>query len=115
MTEREFGDDLCAEDPRLKLKWEWNRVASQCSEEEIKQMTHFQTSNAKYKDWELCVVQWTDRSKETEVSYEVQIKYEGNRIASVEGFGTRLEAQIGAEKLLVDWIMQQYKQIMEDL
>ena len=105
---RAFGDDLLSKDKRLKYKWVWTRVASRISEEEeIKKWTHFQCSESKIGDWELEANQVPENWNGSIVSYEARIHYNGNDIASQEGFKTRLEAQIGAEKLLKDWLTKE--------
>ena len=106
--DREFGDNLCSKDKRLTRKWKWTRVASRISEEDIKKWTHFQCSEAKVGVWGLEALQWGSGEK---VRYEASIMYLGNQIASQEGFPTRLDAQIGAEKLLIHWINKQKKLI----
>ena len=103
--DREFGDDLCSNDKRLKYKWKWQRVASQISENELKKWTHFQCSRARVnEEWDLIAIQW---SSGEDVTYEANIGYIGEDIADIEGFKTRLDAQIGAEKLLKNWIKNQ--------
>ena len=50
------------------------------------------------------------------VYYEAEINYSGNSIISIgarreDGFKTRISAQIACEKLLVDWVTTQYKDV----
>jgi hypothetical protein len=104
---RHYGDDLLSTDKCLKFKWHWCRVASQFSNEEVKNWTHFQVSNCMPdKLWKLEAVLWHSGDG---VIYEARINYGNNQIASKEGFKTRIDAQICAEKLLKDWILVEYK------
>ncbi len=105
---RHPGDDLLSMDARLKYKWKWCRVASGISREEIKKWTHFQSSYCQIGAWTLEAIQWGGADN---VRYEAAIRY-GETIASREGFKTRIEAQIAAEKLLSEWIEKQYKEIV---
>ena len=111
--DRHVGDDLLSKDRRLEYHWKWSRVAARVSPEEIKNMTHFQCSFAKTGSWEIEATQWGDEP----VYYEASIHYRGEPIKSIStdrntGFKTRIEAQIAAEKLLKDWIKEQYKLII---
>ena len=72
---------------------------------EIRKWTHFQVSCCKIEEWGLEAVQWFTGDV---VNYEANIIFAGDTIASKRGFKTRLDAQIGAEKLLRDWINKQY-------
>ena len=115
MYHRECGDELSSNDKRLKYKWEWCRVASQVSKEEIKKWTHFQTSKCNFNGWELQAILWGSGEG---VRYESTIYYRGEHILSSreneeEFFKTRLEAQIDAEKLLKNWITTEYKRIIK--
>lgn len=105
MYERQFGDDLCSKDQRLKYRWTWTRIASGYKSAELKAWTHFQTSESNVgSGWNLEAVQWSD-------GYEARICYVSDTITSREGFKTRLDAQIGAEKLLREWIEREYKRL----
>jgi len=115
MYHREPGDDLLSTDKRLKYKWGWTRIASQISKEEIKKWTHFQGSFARLNGFELEAIQWSNSDEP--VYYEASINYIGEFITSVgredkKMFLKRIDAQIGAEKLLKDWIKTQYKMIV---
>jgi len=101
---REPGDDLNTKDTRLEYRWKWSRVASRVPEEEIKKWTHFQCSKATVGSWTLWSTQWNSGS---DVNYEASIRYRDEHIARLGDFKTRLDAQIAAEKLLVDWINEQ--------
>ncbi len=107
MYTRHKGDDLLSKDNRLKYKWKWCRVASQIDEEDIKKWTYFQISHCRLNDWELEATQWGSGYNEP-VYYSASIYYIGLKISSIEGFKTRIEAQIGAEKLLHKWIKTEY-------
>jgi len=96
------SDDLRSKDSRLQYKWRWIRIAVQIPEEEIKKWKHFQSSCARLGDWQLEAIQWPGY-------YEAQINYVGNSVANQGGFKARIEAQIGAEKLLKTWIKEQSK------
>ena len=74
MYERQYGDNLYNKDKRLKLKWDWSRIASLISPKELKKWTHFQCSEAEFKDWTLKVIQWQN-------SYEANISSKSARIA----------------------------------
>jgi len=113
---RQFGDDLCAGDKRLKYKWEWCRSGSGIPLSLIAKWTHFQCAAAAVnKHWELESIQWHSDSG---VYYEGTVHYIGEEIASTgrgdeEGkYKTRLDAQIAAEKLLVTWIKEQHELIV---
>jgi len=108
MYERHKGDDLLSKDRRLKYSWQWSRVAARIPKEEIRKWTHFQVSEAYVGDWEINATQWGAEP----VYYTASIRYRSNYIKSVgkdreTGFITRIDAQIAAEKLLVDWIQEQ--------
>ena len=103
---REFGDDLFNKDQRLKYYWAWSRSASCFTTKQLKNWTHFQVSFCDVGDWMLKVVQHPEVKG---VSYAAVIKYKGNIIVWKKEFKTRLDAQIGAEKLLVEWVREQYK------
>ena len=92
---RHEGDDLLSLDPRLKYKWRWSRIAAQIPEEELKKWTHFQCSICHIGKWTLESTQWGA----DEISYEATISYKDNQLAREKGFNSRIEAQIGAEKL----------------
>ena len=109
MYDRHPGDDLCKDDPRLKHEWEWSRIASGISQAERDNWTHFQVSECHVGSWTLTAVQWGGDL----ISYESTIEYIGDTICSVghndeTGTKTRLEAQIRAEALLIDWITKEY-------
>jgi hypothetical protein len=108
LYERKHGDDLLSDDPRLRYKWEWSRVASQIPAEELKKWTHFQCSQAVIGDWTLETTQWSD---DDTVSYEATVTVNGNCIVSKEGFPTRIAAALGAEKLLKDWIQSEWNKL----
>ena len=95
-------DHLQSKDPRLKYRWRWIRIAAQIPEEEIKKWRHFQCSCASLGDWQMKAIQWLN-------SYEAEIQYSDERIAAQKGFKTRIDAQIGAEKLLRVWIRKQLR------
>lgn len=105
MYERQAGDDLCSKDKRLKYKWVWTRIACQIPADEIKKWTHFQCSHANIGRWTLESVQWAS-------DYEVRVDYNDETVVSKGGFKSRIDAQIGGEKLLVAWITEQYKEIV---
>lgn len=109
MYNRQFGDNLCKNNKKLKLTWEWSRVASGYSTKELRSWTHFQCSKSSLDDWVLESIQW---GSDEWVNYEARIQYMSNLIASSEGHKTRLEAQIAAEKLLLEWVNQQ-REIVE--
>ena len=104
MYHRHEGDDLLSEDVRLKYQWQWCRVASQISASEIKKWTHFQTSECEIGDWRLSATSWGSYDN---ITYEASINY-GEKIVSLEGFKTRIEAQIAAEKLVKSWTAEQF-------
>ena len=106
--EREIGDDLLSNDPRLKYEWKWVRIAADEPEEVLKKWTHFQCSGCRFGKWKLEVTQWDGKN----ITYEASASYNGEPITSKEGFDTRLEAQIGAEKMLAEWIQEQYHQLI---
>ena len=105
---RQFGDNLCSTNKRLKLNWRWLRIASMCSEEEIKKWTHFQCSISNLDHRELEATQW---HSDENVNYEATIAYRGSRVSDSPNHKTRLEAQIAAEALLLKWIREQNKMI----
>lgn len=112
MYERHDGDDLLPDDPRLKCKWEWSRIASLISNEEIETWTHFQVSKAYIKNFKLSVIQWGNKP----VYYEAAVGYGSFELFSTgsdreTGIKTRIEAQIKAEEMLMDWIAKEYKYI----
>ena len=112
MYERKNGDDLLSEDTRLQYKWEWSRSASRYNSKQLEKWTHFQCSESKsVSKWRLGAIQWGNSDN---VRYEARIEYIGDHIASSRGndFKTRIEAQIGAEKMLRDWITTEYKKII---
>ena len=108
---REKGDNLCSKDKHLKYKWQWSRIASQRTREQTKNWTHFQCSESEVGEWELGATLWGSGEN---VRYEATISFKGNQIESKDDFGTRLYAQIGAERLLEDWIQKQYKIIIKN-
>ncbi len=97
MYTRHGGDDLLSKDKRLKYNWKWSRSASMISDEEIKKWTHFQVSHSVVGDWELEAIQWGSEN----IIYEAVVKHIDNYIITQGGFKTRIEAQIGAEKLFL--------------
>jgi len=97
-------NDLQSKDSRLNRKWKWSRTAVGYAEEETKKWKHFQCSHARLGDWEMEAIQWSDY-------YEARINYVGNVIVHQDGFKTRIDAQIGAEKLLKTWIKQQLRTV----
>jgi len=105
--ERHKGDDLLSLDPRLKYKWQWSRMATQVPEEELKKWTHFQCSICYIGEWRLGSTQWGG----DEISYEATVSYKGNRLASEDGFNSRIEAQIGAEKLAKEVLEEMCKDL----
>jgi len=112
MYKRSKGDDLLSKDPRLKGEWKWNRSASRRSKEDIKDWTHFQVSKCKIGHWRLKAIQWGY----PEIYYESVIYYGNNLITSIgenreTGTKTRIEAQIKAEKLMLEWITEEYQNI----
>ena len=104
---REKGDNLYSKDKHLKYKWQWSRIASGRTTEEIKKWTHFQSSAAQVGEWELDATQWGAE----DITYEANVNYNGRSVCSKENFKTRIEAQIGAEALLKGWIEKQYQLI----
>lgn len=110
---RNYGDDLLSTDKRLRFKWRWSRSASQFSREELKKWTHFQVSECILPDnlWKLEAVLWHSGGS---VVYEARVNYGSNRIASKEKFKTRLDAQIGAEKLFEDWVTCEFKKMVKN-
>ena len=106
---REKGDDLLSKDKRLIYNWRWSRIAAKRTKDDTKNWTHFQCSKSEVGDWELKAVQWGYGDG---VNYTAEITYNGDQIAEKEGFDTRLDAQIGAESLLEDWIRKQYQKII---
>lgn len=112
MYDRQPGDDLCSADNRLKLKWKWSRIATGASKWELKTWTHFQCSIAELGSWTLEATQWGD---DAECRYEPSIMYLGDTVAKGKEVKTRLEAQINAEQLLINWITEQNKQIQSRL
>lgn len=113
MYERHDGDDILSEDPRLKYKWEWCRIASGYNLKELENWTHFQSSEAEVGNgWKLEVSQWGGEV----VYYRYQIEYVGSHMASNYGdksISTRIEAQIKCEELLVMWITGEYDFIIK--
>lgn len=107
--ERHKGDDLLSNDSRLKYKWKWSRLATHIPAEIRKKWTHFQSSFCRIGSWELEAIQWPING---DVDYEARIAYGcNNNIADKRHFKTRIEAQIGAEKLLLSWLNKQKKLI----
>jgi hypothetical protein len=110
--ERHKGDDLLSNDHRLKYKWRWVRSASEISEKDLKKWTHFQCSSCNVGNWELEAIQWGSCD---DISYEATFRWgQGDTIKRKEGFCTRIEAQIGAEKMLDDWIREQHTKIVNN-
>lgn len=107
---RQKGDDLLSKDKRLRYKWEWSRIASGIDEEELKKWTHFQCSQCKVGNWHLRAIQWGHGE---DVSYEAEISYNNSDIISQREFKTRLEAEIGAEKLLYGWLETECQRILK--
>ena len=103
MYNRHEGDDLLSEDQRLKYRWQWCRVASGIGAEELKKWTHFQMSECEIGDWTLTATSWGGEN----VTYEASIIYR-EKVVSSDGFKTRIEAQIAAEKLVRLWTAKQY-------
>ena len=93
-------DDLSSKDLRLKYGWRWIRDGAQLTDNQIKKMRHFQVSCAHLSDWQMEAVEWSR-------DYEARINYAGEPIARQNGFKSRIDAQIGAEKLLKNWIREQ--------
>jgi len=114
MYDREPGDDLLSTDKRLKYKWKWSRIATQIDEEEIKKWTHFQCSQAFINGFELEAAQW---GSDEDVTYGSTVYYRGEHIISLreknDHYSTRIDAQIGAEILLHDWVTEQYNKIVK--
>lgn len=115
MYKRQLGDDLCKDDPRLKYKWKWYRGASGISKAERDTWTHFQVSECHVGHWTLEAIQWGGDV----VSYEAGIRYISDHICSVGHLDeieikTRIDAQIRAEELLIDWITEQYEFIKHE-
>ena len=104
MYTREKGDNLCSKDKRLKCHWKWARIASGYTDIEIKKWTHFQCSLACIDNWTLEVTQWGGGDS---VRYKETINYAKSRVISGKYYKTRLDAQIGAERLLLDWLCKQ--------
>lgn len=108
MYERHLGDDLCKDDPRLKYEWDWSRIASGYNTNQLKKWTHFQTSECEVGKWTLEAIQWGA----DHVYYTAEIQYIGHTICSVgrneEDILTRVDAQVRAEQLLIDWITEEY-------
>ena len=87
----------------------WSRSATGVSKNIADTWTHFQVSQSlSIKNWKLSATQWGSAEN---VRYEARIVYSSNHIASKDDFETRIDAQIGAEKLLIDWINQQMQKI----
>lgn len=105
---RQSGDDILADDPRLQGRWEWCRVASGYNFAQLKDWTHFQTSECEVDKWTLEAVQWHGY-------YEARISYVGNHISSDKdregSITTRIDAQVRAEKLLTEWITKEHARI----
>lgn len=109
MYERHKGDDLLSDDPRLKRKWQWRRIASGYTLKQLKKWTHFQCSESRFNGWELSVCQWGSSPK----YYSSEVRYNSEHIISTwdncdKCVATRIEAQIIVEKMLVDWVTEQY-------
>jgi hypothetical protein len=103
------GDDLKSKDPRLKRKWEWCRSASQISDEDLKKWTHFQTSQCVEDMFVLEAVQWKNHKDGVEYAeYEAIVSWDGTILAAEHEIGTRIEAQIAAERLVKEWFEEQY-------
>lgn len=122
MYKRHEGDDLLSDDPRLKFKWEWNRGAHGITEEELADWTHFQVSRCIMGDWEISAVQWGADT----TYYEPMVEYQGpDRTIFLAGsedtllgeedttIETRIEAQIKAEEMLIDWITNAEKRAVD--
>lgn len=110
---REFGDDLKAEDPRLKYKWDWCRAASGIPKKTRDTWTHFQTSKANLNQWTLEVSQWGSGESlyyQSSFTYCGEPIYIDNKLESA----TRLEAQIKAEQLLEEWIIAEHIRITKE-
>ncbi len=110
MYTRQLGDDLCSDDPRLKWPWTWARCASGYTQHQLKEWTHFQRSMSNVStQWTCCAIQWGG------TTYEARIEYNGDHISSIREVDgeitSRIDAQIAAENLLIDWIIRQYKLI----
>ncbi len=106
---RQPGDDLKSKDPRLRYRWKWIRIASGISEEKRKKWTHFQGSDCEPGGgWSLEALQWGG----SEIRYSAAILYGGDTVVSLDQFETRLDAQLGAEALLEDWIRTEYERIV---
>ncbi len=114
MYERHEGDDLLSKDKRLQYKWKWSRVAFEIPQREIDKWTHFQVSCCRIGGWICEAIQWGHEP----VYYEASISYVGSSIVSrgsnrETGYKTRIEAQIAAEKLLIEWVTKQYKELIK--
>lgn len=108
------GDDLKSKDPRLIYRWRWIRVASGFGENELKIWTHFQGSCCKVGNWQLAAIQWS-KGKEGDwgVWYESSVSWGFESIVKLEErHETRLDAQIGAEALLEEFIRTEYNRII---
>lgn len=103
---RQYGDSLLSRDCRLKYTWKWNRCASGVSKQQLKEWAYFQTSKCVIGSWRLEATQWGDGDTTT---YEANVQHIGDYIVRKSGFKTRIDAQIGAEKLFLNWIEEQYK------
>lgn len=112
MYERHKGDDLCKDNPKLKYNWDWCRIASGYNQRQLESWTHFQSSEAHIGSWICEAVQWGGDI----ITYEARIAYVGDTIASTkDDIKTRLEAQVIAEQLLIDWITEEYQSIVKEM
>jgi hypothetical protein len=110
MYPRRFGDDLEENDSRLKYKWKWSRIASGYKPKQLEKWTHFSCSECEIGNWTLSVYQHGDPDN---IYYGPSVSYLNDTIVQSFDYSikTRLEAQIKAEKMLVEWISKQYKEI----
>lgn len=111
MYRRVDGDDLLADNERLKYRWKWKRCASGYTPSQLKHWTHFQCSWCYIGKWTLSVSLMPERDN-TPPSYHAEIMFISHSICGQNNFSSRLDAQIGAEELLEWWIRKQYQEII---
>lgn len=89
----------------LKFKWQWSRGGKPSTKRS--QVCFSELYDRKENRlWKLKAVYWYDQ-------FEAVVEYGGNHLVSKEGFKTRMEAQIGAEKLLFGWLTDEYTKIVK--
>lgn len=89
-------DKLFKTHKNLRCKWRWADIMHTPNSSQV--------SLAEVYDWELQAIHWHDE-------YKAEVRYNDKHIISKGGLKTRLETQIQAEKLLFEWLKNEYSEI----